>query len=198
MTVTAAVDRITLKHPLSEICDLQLSGQVTFATGRSSMEVSLQVSKAPKDGELVKAEDILMTCAFTMVRYFICFHSTYTDVSKVSLDPQTKRPVPIAPLKTTSPQEKALFDLGEKNYNLKKASSKLALRKQTPNDEEADLIHALWLAQLDYHDPNTPTRKPEMAVSMSNTQIQYVSTTSLLSPPSSLITVFHIPAGPPT
>jgi len=69
MTVTAAVDRITLKHPLSEICDLELSGQVTFATGRSSMEVSLQVAKAPEEGKRVQESDILMTCAFTMVYY---------------------------------------------------------------------------------------------------------------------------------
>jgi len=69
MTVTAAVDRIILTRPLSEICDLELSGQVTFATGRSSMEVSLQVAKAPKEGEKVKEDDILMTCAFTMVPF---------------------------------------------------------------------------------------------------------------------------------
>jgi len=67
MTVTAAVDRITIKRSLSSICDLELSGQVTFATGRSSMEVSLQVAKAPEEGQKVKEEDILMTCAFTMV-----------------------------------------------------------------------------------------------------------------------------------
>lgn len=67
MTVTAAVDRITLKAPLSEICDLELSGKVTFATGRSSMEVSLQVAKAPNEGEEVQESDVLMTCAFTMV-----------------------------------------------------------------------------------------------------------------------------------
>jgi acyl-CoA hydrolase len=67
MTVTAAVDRITIKRSLSSICDLELSGQVTFATGRSSMEVSLQVAKAPEEGQAVKEEDILMTCAFTMV-----------------------------------------------------------------------------------------------------------------------------------
>lgn len=67
MTVTAAVDRITLQHPLSEICDLELSGKVTFATGRSSMEVSLQVAKAPEEGKTVQDDDILMTCAFTMV-----------------------------------------------------------------------------------------------------------------------------------
>lgn len=67
MTVTAAVDRITLKAPLKEICDLELSGQVTFATGRSSMEVSIQVAKAPEEGKTVKEDDVLMTCAFTMV-----------------------------------------------------------------------------------------------------------------------------------
>lgn len=30
-TVTAAVDRITINHPLKQLCDLELSGQVTFA-----------------------------------------------------------------------------------------------------------------------------------------------------------------------
>lgn len=66
-TVTAAVDRITIEHPLMEICDLELSGQVTYATGRSSMEISLQVAKAPDEGEEVRDEDVLITCAFTMV-----------------------------------------------------------------------------------------------------------------------------------
>ena len=73
-TVTAAVDRITINHPLKEICDLELSGQVTFATGRSSMEISLQVAKAPKEGAQVQKEDVLMTCAFTMVRNILDLH----------------------------------------------------------------------------------------------------------------------------
>lgn len=67
MTVTAAVDRITLQRPLSAICDLELSGQVTFATGRSSMEITLQVAKAPEEGQKVQESDVLLTCAFTMV-----------------------------------------------------------------------------------------------------------------------------------
>lgn len=159
MTVTAAVDRITLKHPLSAICDLELSGQVTFATGRSSMEVSLQVARVPEAGQMLKESDILMTCAFTMV----------------SLDPVTKRPVPVNPLVTKTPLEKLLFQQGEANYNLKKAESKMALKKQTPNDEESDLIHALWLRQLDYHDPNTPARKPDNAIWMASTEIQSVA-----------------------
>ncbi|KAF4631219.1 hypothetical protein G7Y89_g6915 [Cudoniella acicularis] len=158
MTVTAAVDRITLKRPLSVICDLEISGQVTFATGRSSMEVSLQVAKAPLEGETVKEDDILMTCAFTMV----------------SLDPTTKKPVAISPLITTTPEEKRLFTQGQQNYNHKKAASKLALRKQTPNDQESDLIHALWLQQVAWHDPNSHTRKPHNAVTMASTQIQSV------------------------
>lgn len=162
MTVTAAVDRITVKRPLSAICDLELSGQVTFATGRSSMEISLQVAKVPEEGQALKEEDILMTCAFTMVQCFPVLDYTSANTGKVSLDPATKKPVPVNPLVTNTPEEKQLFQEGEANYNLKKAESKMALRKQTPNDEESDLIHALWLQQLDYHgmnpeSPSSPT-----------------------------------------
>jgi len=73
-TVTASCDRITILHPLDEICDLQLSGRVTYATGRSSLEITMQVAKAPKQGEKVKDTDVLIKCTFTMV----------------SLDPGTK------------------------------------------------------------------------------------------------------------
>jgi acyl-coenzyme A thioesterase 9 len=66
-TVTAAVDRITINHPLNELCDLELSGMVTFATGRSSMEISIKVAKVPEKGVEDQNEGILMTCAFTMV-----------------------------------------------------------------------------------------------------------------------------------
>lgn len=48
-------------------------------------------------------------------------------------------------------EEKRLFALGEKNSKAKKALAQTALRKQTPNDEESDLIHAMWLRQLEYH-----------------------------------------------
>ncbi|KAL8849964.1 MAG: hypothetical protein Q9221_005070 [Calogaya cf. arnoldii] len=154
-TVTAAVDRITINHPLKEICDLELSGQVTFATGRSSMEISIQVAKAPEQGASVQKEDVLMTCAFTMV----------------SLDPNTKKPVAICPVKVETDEEKRLFAAGEKNYNIKKDRAKTGLRKQTPNDEESDLIHAMWLRQLDYHDPNNPLRKPPHTHYMSSTTL---------------------------
>ncbi|KAK2763987.1 hypothetical protein FQN54_009606 [Arachnomyces sp. PD_36] len=140
VTVTAAADRITIEHPLKEICDLELSGQVTYATGRSSMEISLQVARARGEGEVARKEDVLITCAFTMV----------------SLDPVTRRPVPVAPLLLETDEERALFQKGENNYKAKKALRKESLLERTPNDEESDLIHAMWTSEMSYKNPNLP------------------------------------------
>ncbi|KAL1968816.1 hypothetical protein VTN77DRAFT_1177 [Rasamsonia byssochlamydoides] len=155
-TVTAAVDRISLRHPLKEICDLELSGQVTYATGRSSMEISLQVAKAPANGEKVKPEDVLITCAFTMV----------------SLDPVTKKPVPVAPLLIETEEERRLFKQGEENYKAKKALRKRSLLEQAPNDEEADLIHAMWTKEMSYLNPDSGAKRPSNVVSMSDTVLK--------------------------
>ena len=65
-TVTAAVDRISIQNPLTELCDLEYSGQVTYASGRSSMEIICTVAKAPSAGHRPQPEDIFMTITFTM------------------------------------------------------------------------------------------------------------------------------------
>ena len=130
-TVTAACDRITIQHPLTEICDLELSGRVTYATGRSSMEITLQVAKA------------------------------------------------LPPIKVETEEEQRIYNEGEQNSKHRKDLSKRSLLKQTPNDEESDLIHALWQRQLQYHDPNDPLRKPENVQFMDKTQ---VSTASIMQP----------------
>ncbi|EEH08793.1 mitochondrial Acyl-CoA Thioesterase [Histoplasma capsulatum G186AR] len=153
MTVTAAVDRITIEHTLKEICDLELSGQVTYATGRSSMEISLQVAKAPVKGQPVKEEDVLITCAFTMV----------------SLDPVTKMPVAVAPLLVETDEERRLFELGEKNYKAKKQLRTRSLLQQTPNDEESDLIHAMWTKEMAYLNPQNPLARPKNLMHMKET-----------------------------
>lgn len=155
-TVTAAFDRITINHPLTEICDLELSGMVTFATGRSSMEISLQVAKAPKEGETVKPEDVMITCRCTMV----------------SLDPTTKKPVNISAVRTDTDAEKKLFQEGEENSKRRKEHSQRSLLKQTPDDEESDLIHGIWRRQLQYHDPNDALRKPANVHFMDATRLQ--------------------------
>ncbi|TID15649.1 Thioesterase/thiol ester dehydrase-isomerase [Venturia nashicola] len=155
-TVTAAFDRITIINPLKEICDLELSGQVTYATGRSSMEISLQVAKAPKEGEKVEKEDILISCTCTMV----------------SLDSATKKPVNINPLIVETEEEKRLYAAGERNSKQKKEVGKVSLLKQTPNDEESDIIHALWQKQIQWHDPTNQERKPSIVASMDQTVLR--------------------------
>ncbi|KAK7532394.1 HotDog domain-containing protein [Phyllosticta citribraziliensis] len=162
-TVTAACDRITIRNPLTEICDLEYSGQVTYATGRSSMEISLQVAKAPKEGQTVQEKDVLMTCTFTMV----------------SLDPGTKKPVNVSPLLLKTEEEKALFARGEENSKRRKELKTKSLIKHTPNDEESDIIHAMWQKQLQWHDPNDPLRRPANVQLMSATRVQ---TASIMQP----------------
>lgn len=154
-TVTAAVDRITIKRALKEICDLELSGQVTYATGRSSMEVTLQIAKAPAEGASVQDSDILLTCAFTMV----------------SLDPSTKKPVNIAPLEITTDAERALFQRGEQNLKSKKAMRQSTILQKAPDAEESELIHSTWTESLAYRNPKNPTHKPKNVSWMHTTTV---------------------------
>ena len=155
-TVTAAVDRINIKNPLKEICDLEMSGQVTFATGRSSMEISLQIAKAPSSsGQTVKPEDVFMTCAFTMV----------------SLDPATKKPVNIAPLKVETAAERALYARGEANHKSKKALRLSAITQKPPDAEESALIHKMWADSLALKEESTPSSQPANATPMNKATV---------------------------
>ncbi|KAI1089708.1 Thioesterase/thiol ester dehydrase-isomerase [Rostrohypoxylon terebratum] len=161
--VTAALDRITIAHPLTEICDLEYSGQVTYASGRSSVEITCTVARARDEGEPSKPEDVLLTCTFTMV----------------ALDPVTKKPVNIPRVVASTPQEEALFKAGEAKALAKKSNLKTSLLETEPNDPESALIHKIWLRQLAYHDPNNSIRQPSNVISMSRTQL---STASIMQP----------------
>ncbi|KAI2466308.1 Thioesterase/thiol ester dehydrase-isomerase [Annulohypoxylon bovei var. microspora] len=161
--VTAALDRITIAHPLTEICDLEYSGQVTYASGRSSVEITCKVARARDEGEPSKPEDVLLTCTFTMV----------------ALDPTTKKPVNIPRLVASTPEEEKLFKAGEAKALAKKTNLKTSLLETEPNDPESALIHKIWLRQLAYHDPNDRLRQPANVISMSRTQL---STASIMQP----------------
>ncbi|KAI0155106.1 Thioesterase/thiol ester dehydrase-isomerase [Xylariaceae sp. FL1272] len=162
-TVTAALDRITIAHPLTEICDLEYSGQVTYASGRSSIEITCRVARAPPKGQRSSPEDVLLTCTFTMV----------------ALDPKTKRPVNIPKLLTSTPEEEAIYRAGEAAALAKKEDRKLSLLSTEPNDAESALIHRIWLRQVSYHDPSTPLRQPKNVVPMSKTVLH---TASIMQP----------------
>ena len=162
-TVTAALDRITIAHPLTEICDLEYSGQVTYATGRSSVEITCRVARARPEGEPSKPEDVLLTCTFTMV----------------ALDPETKKPTSVPALVCETPEEEKIFKAGEAKSLAKKKTNKMSLLATEPNDPESALIHQIWLRQIQYHDPNDSLRQPANVVPMATTQ---VSTASIMQP----------------
>ncbi|KAH8887136.1 Thioesterase/thiol ester dehydrase-isomerase [Thozetella sp. PMI_491] len=162
-TVTAALDRIIIAHPLTEICDLEYSGRVTYATGRSSVEITCQVARARAEGEPSQPEDVLLTCTFTMV----------------ALDPVTRKPAPVPKLICSTPEEEALFKAGEAKSLAKKDELRMSLLEREPDDLEAAMIHKIWLKQVEYHDPNRPLRQPHNVIAMSKTQL---STASIMQP----------------
>lgn len=161
--VTAALDRITISHPLVEICDLEYSGEVTYASGRSSAEITCRVARARPEGEPSSPEDVLLTCTFTMV----------------ALDSCTKKPVNIPALLCETPEEKAIFKAGEAKSLAKKKTAQMSLLATEPNDPESALIHKLWLRQLQYHDPNNDIRQPDNVIEMAKTTL---STASIMQP----------------
>ena len=55
----------------------------------------------------------------------------------------------LALLKLDTAEEKPIFKIREQNYDAKKALSKINFWKQTPNDEEVDLIHAMLVKRLE-------------------------------------------------
>ncbi|KAK7953813.1 hypothetical protein PG988_014507 [Apiospora saccharicola] len=162
-TVTAALDRITIAHPLTEICDLEYSGQVTYASGRSSLEITCKVARARPEGEPSKPEDVLLTCTFTMV----------------ALDSATKKPVNVPRLEYTTPEEERIFKSGEAKSLAKKQALKNSLLQTEPNDAESALVHKMWLQQVQYHDPNDDLRKPYNVIPMAKTVL---STAAIMQP----------------
>ncbi|CAK7224885.1 hypothetical protein SBRCBS47491_005706 [Sporothrix bragantina] len=162
-TVTAGVDRIELAHPLTEICDLEYSGMVTYAAGGSSAEITCKVARARDEGEPSRPEDLLLTCTFTMV----------------ALDPMTRKPTAIPRLVCETPEEEALFQAGAAKSLAQRAERKTSLLEVEPDDEESALIHRIWLRQLEYHDPNRPLRQPPNVMAMSRTEL---STAAIMQP----------------
>lgn len=65
-----------------------------------------------------------------------------------------------------------MYAAGERNSKHKKELGKVSLLKQTPNDEESDIIHALWQKQLQWHDPNDHQRKPHIVAFMDQTVLR--------------------------
>lgn len=138
LIVTAGVDRIRLRHqpPIGE--DQVLSGKVTF-TGNSSMEIRMQIcTKGCDECEWLEA-------------YF----------TFVVLDPDTKRPIKIAPLLPQTSEERAQFELGALKARNKKMArrGRIVVGKQLT--EEAIKIDKLAAELLEQ--ASTSLRMPSLA-----------------------------------
>ncbi|KAF2673716.1 Thioesterase/thiol ester dehydrase-isomerase [Microthyrium microscopicum] len=151
-TVTASFDRISITHPLKEVCDLELSGQVTHV-GKSSMEIGLQVAAAATNGQ--KSGAILLSCSCTMV----------------SLNPETRKPTAINPLKIETAEEKKIFDEAERNSKKRKELRSKTLRKYTPDADEGKTIHSLWQKQVQWHETTSTHTKPSNVTWMEATKL---------------------------
>lgn len=136
---------------------------MTYATGRSSLEITCRVARARPAGEPSKPEDVLLNCTFTMV----------------ALDPVTKKPVNVPRLICETPEEEKIFQAGEAKAQSKKEMSKMSLQRTEPNDPESALIHRIWLKQLQWHDPNDGLRQPASVVPMARSQL---SSASIMQP----------------
>ncbi|KAF9040135.1 HotDog domain-containing protein [Panaeolus papilionaceus] len=106
--VTASVDRLDMLAPLSSTRDLRLSGQVIY-TGRSSMEVAVKMEAFGDN----KPEETVLLGRFSMV----CRDAHTHCARKVN------------PLVCTTPEEKALHDLGKLVKQRRTALAQISLSR---------------------------------------------------------------------
>lgn len=74
-------------------------------------------------------------------------------------------------------EERRLFQNGEENYKAKKAARNQNLQERAPNDEEADMIHAMWKIENELNNSNIP--RPDNIIPMSSTKLE---STMLMQP----------------
>ncbi|KAL9259599.1 Acyl-coenzyme A thioesterase 2, chloroplastic-like protein [Drosera capensis] len=96
LLVTASVDKIVLKKPISVDTDLKISGSVIWV-GRSSIEIQLDVTQSPEDAVALTANFIF-----------------------VARDSQTRKAAPVNRLSPQTEKEKQLFEEAEARNRLRK------------------------------------------------------------------------------
>ncbi|KAL7152086.1 hypothetical protein ABFS83_04G074500 [Erythranthe nasuta] len=101
--VTASVDRMVLKKPISVDVDLHISGAVTWV-GRSSIEIQLDITQ-PATGESAVTESVALTATFIFV----------------ARDYKTGKAAPVNRLSPETEREKFLYEAAEARNALRKS-----------------------------------------------------------------------------
>uniref|UniRef100_A0A0W0FHL1 HotDog ACOT-type domain-containing protein n=1 Tax=Moniliophthora roreri TaxID=221103 RepID=A0A0W0FHL1_MONRR len=124
--VTASVDRLDMLGQLNPNRDLRLSGQVIY-TGRSSMEVLVKMETLTGSSE--KQEETIMLGRFSMV----------------CRDANTHRARSVNPLKISTPEEQALYSMGEAMKAKRQTNAQRSLSRVPPSSSEAGALHTYYL-----------------------------------------------------
>ncbi|KWU45795.1 hypothetical protein RHOSPDRAFT_32726 [Rhodotorula sp. JG-1b] len=151
--VTAAVDRMDLLRPLQNadgsIPDLRLSGHVSYTTS-SSLEVFLRMATIPSSPS-EESSTILIG------RFAMACRSAKGGKHRV---PE---------LLVDGPEEQAMWSMGRDMREGKKKRSSASLNKTPPTEEEAAMLHDLFLQKPDLYDRKAST--PSNIIFMSDTRI---------------------------
>ncbi|KZT24926.1 Thioesterase/thiol ester dehydrase-isomerase [Neolentinus lepideus HHB14362 ss-1] len=123
--VTASVDRLDMLAPLSPVRDMRLSGQVIY-TGKSSMEVAVQMEALGKDGQ---GDETLLLGRFSMV----------------CRDAYTHKAHGVHPLVVSTPEERALHAMGEAHKTRRQSMASRSLDRVPPSSAEAQVLHDFYL-----------------------------------------------------
>ncbi|XP_062081453.1 acyl-coenzyme A thioesterase 2, chloroplastic [Humulus lupulus] len=117
LLVTASVDKIVLKKPISVDIDLKIVGAVIWV-GRSSIEIQLEVSQSTKEGSNA-ADDVALSANFIFV----------------ARDSKTAKAAPVNRLSPETEQEKLLFDEAEARSSMRKRKRGDQERREFENGE---------------------------------------------------------------
>ncbi|XP_014498323.1 acyl-coenzyme A thioesterase 9, mitochondrial [Vigna radiata var. radiata] len=101
IVVTASVDKIVLKKPISVNVDLKIVGSVIWV-GHSSIEIQLEVTQSNEEGN--DSDSVALTANFIFV----------------ARDSKTGKAAPVNRLLPETAQEKVLFEQAEARSNLRK------------------------------------------------------------------------------
>ncbi|KAL9710573.1 hypothetical protein Ac2012v2_006111 [Leucoagaricus gongylophorus] len=122
--VTASVNRLDMLASLNPSRDLRLSGQVIYV-GNSSMEVVVKMEAIGND----LPEETVLIGRFSMV----------------CRDANTHRAKAVNPLTISTPEERALYSLGEDVKNRRQELALGSLSRVPPSSSEAEDLHAFHL-----------------------------------------------------
>ncbi|KAJ7482314.1 Thioesterase/thiol ester dehydrase-isomerase [Mycena galericulata] len=122
--VTASVDRLDMLSVLDPSRDLRLSGQVIY-TGKSSMEVAVKMETIG----MGKEDETVLLGRFSMV----------------CRDAIAHRARAVHPLIKSTPEEEALYSMGEDMKKHRQSRALRSLSRVPPSSKEAETLHSFYL-----------------------------------------------------